>query len=410
MPIFTAWTDWIIERGERRLPSEFDIALLPVLVDATIDNGSVREDLVISLLAIRSTAITLVFVADLVGRWSNLTFRERSAVLFLLREQRADRIWLQAAAITRNIVPDEVEEVVLGARGIIAGATDPFMATMGDELLTAALSIYLGSPQPLWWLGTHHVSSQPWKALALSIGLKSDHPLFGLVLDDALTLHDGARVERIVNSTRDSDLDVVFDAMLRVAVTHNGNWQRDAWIALLDRAEPLGLLQDWLVRLIASAPAIMSGVGDGHRWLGATRYKDMVLDGLKTDVATSMALVPLLEMQRLVSDLRDTYPDADSDDTDDDPDGFDTTSENVNEFTDVKIFAGMIVDFTIKMSPRLHETYSNVIRTIEICGFDNEERFLRLEEMRLAALDRSREIEDAYPDPPRVALPGWIGP
>ena len=151
-----AWISWL-ERNEaaKKLPSEFSLGVIEILLSSTFQEPWLRKNMIDRMLSFQSTGAMVAFVADLVDGWETLLDEEKNAVLTRLDTGRTDDLWLQAAAITRSIVPEPVQRVVLGNQ---VALTDGAEALVSKVPMTPECgnTHYSGRPQPLWWLGTHH--------------------------------------------------------------------------------------------------------------------------------------------------------------------------------------------------------------------------------------------------------------
>lgn len=375
------WIDWL-ERNERagRLPSEFSLGVTEILLQATAAEPERRESRVTRLLDFTGTGAKITFIADLIDQWSLLRDDERAAVFERLKCGRSDDRWLQAVTLTRSEVPDAVV-VTLLPEGIDLSQPPTRLIDMAPpSLIEAAIHVYSGQPQPLWWLGTHHSGDAVWEPVMEIIARWPDHPLFELAWEHIAFNGDGKRVSRIVDDLGAKNAERALSILLRIKVGCTGNFMPEAWATLLRLAADSDEHGQWLDRMVEASPAILDDISNLRDWLSDDGDLRGMLDRLQND------FLPL-EMAKIVFDA---------------PHDVDAREMQDNA---VKVLAFLVHG----RPPLLFGTCDRLLRWLEHATVDTAELVTLLRERRAAIFAEREDIEQAMkqPDP---QLDGWIDP
>ncbi len=375
------WIEWL-ERNERagRLPSEFSLGGAEILLRATAAEPERRESRVARLLAFTGTGAKITFIADLIDHWALLRADERAAVIERLTRGCSDDRWLQAVALTRSEVPDVVVSELLPDGTDLSQPPARLIDTVPPTLIEAAIHVYSGQPQPLWWLGTHHGGEEVWEPVVETLARRPDHPLFELAWDHIAYAGDGARVSRIVTDLGAASAERVLSILLRLKVGCTGNFMPEAWATLLRLAADPDEHGRWLDRMVEASPAILDDISDLRLWLSEEGDLRGMLNRLQHD------FLPL-EMTTTVFDPSDEV---------------DARELQVNV---VKVLGFMVRE----RPPMLFETCDRLIGRLEAATVDTAELITALRERRASILAEREAIKSAMerPEPPLV---GWIAP
>lgn len=294
--ICDGWVEWLERKtSEGRLPSEFSLGVADILICATVREPTLRAGRVQRLLAFPGTGVLFPFIADLVDNWEDLTDLERLALEETVTGRRPDVRWLQAVVLTRSTVPLSLERRILGMAVSLNDGAESLLRHMPPELLEAAVHVYSGRPQPLWWLGTHHAGKAVWEPVIDKIAATAEHPLFELAWEHiAYTMKD-ARMAASVKAVGAQHADRMFELMLRIKVAWEGNFMPEAWAALLALAPNPETYSRWIGRMTEFAPAILDRLPELKHWL-AEAHLDAMVKALATDVVPRHFLHQTLEL------------------------------------------------------------------------------------------------------------------
>ena len=287
----SSWISWLErELSDGRLPGRVLLAVGGLLLIATCIHPEARQNLIPRLFALPGSGALMTMVRDFVDNWSNLTSTEQSLVLDLLKQDRPDRRLLQAVAITGDNVPSVIQAMLLGNGTALSAALTSILEEMPAELLSAAVTVYCGRPQPLWWIGTHHAGKAVWKPIIEEIGLGPDHVLFETALEDIIYSQDGARVAAIVRAAEPQYLDRLFELLLSQRIEWTGNYLSEAWALLFRRAPDRMTRSRWLARIAELAPSILDHLRDIDEWFTADEDKVDLLKLLEFDFSATLIL------------------------------------------------------------------------------------------------------------------------
>lgn len=375
------WIEWL-ERNERagRLPSEFSLGVAEILLRATAAEPERRETRVTRLLAFAGTGAKITFMADLIDHWALLRADERVAVIKRLTRGHTDDRWLQAVALTRPEVPEVVVSELLPDGIDLSQPPARLIDTVPPTLIEAAVHVYSGQPQPLWWLGTHHDGKEVWEPVVEAVARRPDHPLFELAWDHIAYTGDGARVSRIVADLGAASAERMLGILLRLKVGCTGNFMPEAWATLLRLAADPNEHGRWLDRMVEAAPAILDDISDLRLWLTEEGDLRGMLDRLQRDcVPLKMAMSAF-----------------------DPPDEVDARELQVAVVEALTLLVR-------ELPPTLFKTCDRLIGHLERATVDATELIAALRDRRAAILVERETITSTMerPEPPLV---GWISP
>ncbi len=391
-PLLGAWVDRLMKGVGVYLASEYELAVVEPMLKAA--RPSFRLPLLRRLMAAPSTGAAMIFLADLIRGWEHLTAQERELTVDLLGDDRPDRIWLRAVALTQR---GATADLLMAASGIQA----PFEllpqnleASLSAGQFNACVRVFVGSPQPLWALATHHSAETLWAPVVDGLARRPEHPLFPAALLELARGEDIASLCAAIEVLPDGALDQAFSWLLERKVVAVAFWLQKVWIALLDRGLRAGRYEAWFDRIDRAAPAIVERLGDVRLWLGDTVHAERLMGALTADLRAMNRLGNLVTMLEMVSDAGG--PAAGS-------------SEDIR--TSVK--AAVLETFVRSVAdepPRVLGVWSSIGEVFrrEAAPQDLSDR---LEVLRLEALKHWSDLKAAArTEAPYVPLEGWIGP
>jgi hypothetical protein len=238
--IAAAWLSWIEKRLKITLPHDYGLSVVDFLLKVTGHNASVRKELVKSLLTQDDTNFITVNLASFIYEWSVLDDSEKDMILDLLRSGRKDVRWLKAVALTRSQVPSEIIHLLLGQESALILPTEELLVRFPEGMLSDCLSVYCGHPQPLWWLGYHHSTDEPWLNILQTLLGKSHHSCFNIALREMLAWADYDKWAKSLLYWKDlcrmADYDLrqlMFKMLLHWTSTNNRSYKH-YWAVLFD--------------------------------------------------------------------------------------------------------------------------------------------------------------------------------
>jgi hypothetical protein len=372
--IGAGWIDWLEREVATRLPGDFELGVADILVTGTRNNPAARHLLIHRLLKFEPTGPLISFVKDLVDLWNDLTSDEQHSVTELLTKNRVDKMWLHAVAITREFVPREIQQLVLGDGNKLSSDPNVLVNEMPPDLLEASVAVYSGNPQPLWWLGTQ-TSGGKFSEIMGVLELSPDHPLFEAALWWALISPEDEHICNIVRNAGPTHAQRLFDYFLRYKTDCTGNWLPKTWHALLRMASDQEEKERWLDQMARNAPAILDDLTEARYWL--------------TDQEDLISFLPRLafdfEAEGLIIKVKDT---AESD-----------------RFRKVAI--ERLRTMGLERQPRLHGTYTHILSALERYDRDFGSVEPTLRSVRESVIDECFKLREANREASALPL-NWI--
>ena len=376
--ICDGWSGWLEEFVHAGgLPSDYMFGVVGILIAATRECPELRAGRLKRLMSMDGTACGVCTVSAVVDAWNELTPPERGKVLSRVTDdEAADRRWMQAVAITRDVVPREIETAALGDEVSLADGVEALLQNVDDGLLKAAVHVFCGAPEPLWFLGTHHRGRKVWETVVGGIARLPGHPLFEIAWDELSIDGDGSKVAGLVEVVGDAHAERALDFLIRTNCHRTGDYMPEAWTTVLGMAPDAKTLKRWLDKVAQCLPAMLDELPDLQEWLGGTEYLDQMVRRILGDIRL-LKLVGGSAGDRAPVELE----------------------WRVQEIE-------RVLD---RSPPRLWVTCSDVSRQVTAWGVGTAELFEKLNERRKTILAERDRIRAAWglPDP---VLEGWIGP
>lgn len=152
------------------------------LLENSRDNHKAREHISEKLLSCKDTNFIAITLSDYINNWDLLSDTEKEIIIRLFEnDKRVDKEWLKAISLTRRYVPTEIQKVISG-EDILNKDPQLIISNMDDQLLLKCLNIYLGYPQPLWWIGTHHEIDTPWSDILITLLIENKTEHLGYII------------------------------------------------------------------------------------------------------------------------------------------------------------------------------------------------------------------------------------
>jgi hypothetical protein len=178
--------------------------------------------------------------------------------------------------LTRRQVPAILEREILPDGFALSDGALNLIQNLPPELLSAAVKVYIGSPQPLWWIGTHHNGQDVWKEVIEKIAEDPMHALFAITWEEITMEGNGKRVTDFVVTIGNSHSEKVFEQLLRHKLRTNGNFMPEAWAALLALAPDSKTRSSWIERMASHANKVLNDLGEAESWLSGENLDEFL--------------------------------------------------------------------------------------------------------------------------------------
>lgn len=274
--IIDCWIGILERIITRRMLSDFELGVTQILVSVTRNSKKRRAKRVNRLLSLHGTTALARIIADLVDNWQDLTDEEQSSIIAILREDRIDSHWLRGIVLTRRQVPLILEREILPDGLALSDGALNLIHNLPPELLSAAVKVYIGRPQPLWWIGTHHSGQDVWKEVVEKMAEDPTHALFAIAWEEITMGGNGKRVTDFVVTIGTSHSEKVFEQLLRHKLRTNGDFMPEAWAALLALAPDSKTRSNWIERMASHANKVLNDLSEAKSWLSGENLKEFL--------------------------------------------------------------------------------------------------------------------------------------
>lgn len=220
-----SWKKWL---EKDVFPNDYGLYIMGFLI-RTISIGN-RFDLFNELLNCKKTSYLTSHIHHLIENWALLSDQEKNEVHNIVLANRSDAIWIKAIIINSREIPKEMKSIILGEEIDISNIKDFVDILREKDLLEPCLNIFCGYPQPLWWLGYHHVFKKRWDAVIEEILLSdyTDNHSFEIALREFVDdmYNHGSRFTSVIWSNllcSKKKRMMLFKQLIQVSATQNQN-------------------------------------------------------------------------------------------------------------------------------------------------------------------------------------------
>lgn len=166
LKLFTAWNKWLLSCKEL---SDFAMCIMRYVLKYLPQEMPGRYELITQMLETRNTSIITSHVKHIIDNWDITTTNEKGQFIRLLESDRNDIIWVKAVALTRKVVPEDIQNSIC-EEVILHKSTDIIVKVLRNKkLLESCLNVHCGYPQPLWLNGYHHSNCKIWDEIILEV-------------------------------------------------------------------------------------------------------------------------------------------------------------------------------------------------------------------------------------------------
>lgn len=267
LTIMNSWLKWLEKQVIIKLPTDYAFGVTTLLIKATINQPELRFNLIKRLLNLHGTGAAVRVIYDLVDEWKNLTKEERSILINKLNEKRVDKYWLQSAALIQNDIPEELQQLLLPKEVTLDNESLITLDEKNNPLFLAAIQMYLGSPQPLWYLGVHHRGKKYWKPVVEKLTQNSSHPLFSKAWDEIYSYGDDNYVVPFISQLNSIDTEKVFEILFEIKVNTTDNFMPKTWDALFSKIEDPVVKSKWIERIASHSINILDDFSQLKSWI-----------------------------------------------------------------------------------------------------------------------------------------------
>lgn len=242
--IVNAWIQWIENYSQYNCVSDYGMSVLNYLIIGTENTSYLREGIIAKELKVNNTSLITSHISHIVDLWNLLTDDERNIICeYLTDETRNDMKWIQAVALTRKKVPEEIQIAITGTIFLDKKVEEIINILNDKKILAECLHVFCGFPQPLWFNGYHHVGEDSlWDGVMMEI-LKNpiSKECYNISLKEFINVLYNRR-HRFINGydlykkmlCNNENRKQIFNCLAYISVTQNQD-NKEMWDCLLQK-------------------------------------------------------------------------------------------------------------------------------------------------------------------------------
>lgn len=302
IPIIDSWVTLLEKLAVKTVPDDHALAVTDILIKITKSNDKAREGLIKRLLYLKGTGSLVRVISDLMYDWAVLTIEEKELVIEQLCMDSEDKYWRQAAVLTSHRVPYELLKLIMP--NCRCQSSDMLQAEdildLPPKLLSSAVQMYIGEPQPLWWIGTHHREQGVWPKVIELIAQEPSHPLFKQAFNQLLWKGASTQLCLIVTNCGTTHSDVLFELMFQYKLDTSGEFMPEVWEALF-KMVPNKTCSTWIEQMASHSLTILNSLDEAEEWV-PTNFLNEFYSYFKNDALIRKTLVQFSQIKDEVSE------------------------------------------------------------------------------------------------------------
>lgn len=264
LSIISSWIIWLEKIHIDRQEDDFSLTVTSIIFRVTRDSIYNRTELFKRLLALDGTGVRVRVISDLIEHWDLLVSEEKEIISSFVTSGGKDNIWIKSAVLTSRNIPNELLGLIIGCYKN-EGLTSEDILELELPLLTSAIQMYVGNPQPLWWYGTHHRNKALWPHVISLIAYNSTHPLFKIAFKEILFHGTEKEVFNVIYNSDKKSANLIFEIMLDHFIVGNPSEMKDAWHCLFHMNADVRQKTQWVKELASNAQNIFDYLSDANQ-------------------------------------------------------------------------------------------------------------------------------------------------
>lgn len=264
--IIDSWITLLEEIALDKVPDDYELAVTNLLMEVSLQDTGLRINFIRRLLSLNGTGPRVRVISDLMGVWDILSKEERILIIELVNSEGEDKYWFKSAVLTAKNQPEELVKIILPhhSTGILK-VNDAI--SIEPALLKPAIQMYMGEPQPLWWLATHHREKNIWPKVIELIASKPSHFLFDIAFGFILNKCDCEQLIKIIRNSDEQYYSAMFELMFQHKFETNGDFMPEVWEELFQLEKNKKTKSDWIARMAFISPEVLDYLGEAINWV-----------------------------------------------------------------------------------------------------------------------------------------------
>lgn len=165
LDLMAAWIAWMLNKGRYSTPGDYGMSVMGTLLEYTEPENEKRTLIFQQMMQHLNTSMLTSHIHHAIDNWTRLNEAQRNLLLETLISDRKDVKWLQAVAITRRLVPSEIQIAIIGEEIFQKTSSEIITVLESHNILEQCINVHCGYPQPLWWNGYHHNNKKRWDSI-----------------------------------------------------------------------------------------------------------------------------------------------------------------------------------------------------------------------------------------------------
>lgn len=385
--ILDLWIDLVHQYALSGTPSDYFLGVSNILISGVASESGERETRLARLLTLPGTSSRIRVISDLVDAWDDLTSAERAHLLRHLTTGASDEVWLQAAALTRRLVPSEIQAELLSGLAPLNSPPKDVLSKLPAPLLEACVHVFTGHHPVIYYIGAHGSRNVAWQSIVRTIARMPSHNMFEVAWEWLSSKREVTEMAVLVRELGVNHANRLAGLLLEWKQHTSGEFMQEVWEVLFDLPVSPKLKSDWLSHMAAIAPRALDTLEEHKYWIPEAHRAEF-LSHFNEDLTLRMLVVTLRRAQK---------------DGQYNEEGNEARTEHL-----LMISNGLkLIDVISEEHPPKHwHTYDVILRFLDSSNPSDDVLKKRIKERRSLALQQAHE----RPAKPRQKLKDWEGP
>lgn len=295
LEIVDLWIDLVHQYALSGIPRDYLLGVSDILISGVPSESREREARIARLLALPGTASRIRVISDLVNAWENLTVTERVCLLKHLQTGAADELWLHAAALTRRIVPPEVQAKLLPEGVTLTSQPEEFIYRLPAALLDACVHVFTGHHPVIYYVGAHGSRNVAWKSILQRIARTPNHNMFEVAWEWLSFMGETKELAEVARELGVEHAERLAGLLLERKQHTSGEFMQEVWEVLFELPISQEVKSCWLSRMAALAPNALKSLEEHKSWIPAAHRAEF-LSHFEADLGLEKMVVTLLKV------------------------------------------------------------------------------------------------------------------
>lgn len=378
LEIIDRWLDVVEEFAARAVPSDYMLGVSDILVSGIHSDVEERKSRIKRLLALPGTACRIRVVSDFVDLWGQLFEHEQALLLDHLTAGSPDEVWLRAAALTRSVLPTEIQSVVLSNGITLTSPPNVVVTNIPHQLLNACLGIVTGNHPIIYFVGVHGSRNLEWKAIVREILRMPNHAMFDACWDSLAASGEETLLAQVASELGESYSKHLARLLLERKQRTAGEFMLEVWEVLFGLSISDETKSEWIASMATIAPDALLSLEEYEYWIPESHRKEF-LSHFEEDINIVVVVHKLRE-------------------------GLHNISLPVPESVSLELVT-LLRALMKKFVPKLWTTYDVMLDFLRLYRIDSESLVKEIGDRRSACIkEPSKRYEQVVP-----TLEQWIG-